>query len=228
MSCVSFLLSSLLEQVDEITSKWSSPCLTVNDTNGFIKYIDEANQSNKISCQGSKQFTFGLQIISSFYCNLVWFIRILQLHDNKWMLFYFIIQYIEWSQCGYYNVFLSNVPVHFNSQISYMEILFAYLLVFVCWNRVFLSLKWPGTHYVAKAVLELMAILLPHPLKIWIISMWYHTPLRNAFEIMDCVELSPSWYNTIPKLRIGEHHRRRPGKIVGARGPENLLWNCVS
>lgn len=48
-----------------------------------------------------------------------------------------------------------------------------------------------------------MAILLPQSPQIWIKGMYYHTPLRNAPEIMGCAELSPTWYmyNTIPKTK---------------------------
>lgn len=75
--------------------------------------------------------------------------------------------------------------------------LFAYVFAFVCWIRIWLcSQDWPGTHYVAKTGLKLMAIPLPQSPQIWIKGMYYYTQLRNAFEIMGCAEPSPTWYMT--------------------------------
>lgn len=100
VSCFPFLLSSLREQVDGMTSKWSSPSLPPSK---WYKWLDKTDwwgkSSKEISCRSYKQFPLNLQI-SSISCNLVWFISVLLLHDSKWMLFYFIFQYIEWSWCG--------------------------------------------------------------------------------------------------------------------------------
>lgn len=120
------LPSSLLEQVDEMTLEWSSPCLTGKQ--GLWEYSDGTNQSNGDSRQGHKQLALGLQI-SSFSCNLLWLIKISQLYDNNWMLFYFIFQYIEWSGYGYYDIFICNSPVYFTSQMGAFHMWKCYLLM---------------------------------------------------------------------------------------------------
>lgn len=65
----------------------------------------------------------------------------------------------------------------------------------------FLLFVQTGSDSVDKTGLKLMAILLPQSPQVWTKGMPYHTPLRNAFEIMGCAEPSPTRYllNTIPE-----------------------------
>lgn len=56
----------------------------------------------------------------------------------------------------------------------------------------FLLFVETGSDSVHKTGLKLMAILLPQSPQIWTKGMHYHTPLRNAFEVMGCTEPSPT------------------------------------
>lgn len=85
--------------------------------------------------------------------------------------------------------------VYFTSQMGTFHMWKFYLLM--C----FLLFVETGSDSVHKTGLKLMAILLPQSPQIWTKGMHYHTPLRNAFEVMGCTQPCPTWhlYDTIPE-----------------------------